>query len=88
MMGAERCGGQRSVFVSLAPYSEGEKRLFYLDLARVGQLTDVYGGAVVESIGSPALEKRRGVLMAYVQAYEEEIGSEFVERTYTFLVDK
>jgi hypothetical protein len=42
----------------------------------------------VESIGSGALEKRRSMLTAYVQAYEEEIGIEFAERIYTFLGEK
>ena len=42
----------------------------------------------VESIGSGAVEKRRSALLAYVQAYEEEIGIEFTEQIYTFLGEK
>jgi hypothetical protein len=42
----------------------------------------------VESIGSGAAEKRRSALLAYVQAYEEEIGIEFTEQIYTFLGEK
>ena len=40
------------------------------------------------SIGSGALEKRRNMLTAYVQAYAEEIGIEFAERIYAFLEEK
>jgi hypothetical protein len=84
-----------SVFVSLALYSEGEKRMFYLDLANHIARTDsdqTYTAVLlleyVESIGSGALEKRRSMLTAYVQAYEEEIGIEFAERINAFLKEK
>ena len=85
-----------SVFVSLALYSEGEKRMFYLDLANhiaKGSDSDQTFAAVllleyIESIGSGAVEKRRSMLLAYVQAYEEEIGIEFAERIYAFLGEK
>ena len=85
-----------SVFVSLALYSEGEKRMFYLDLANhIAKRSDSYStyAAVllleyVESIGSGAVEKRRNMLLAYVQAYEEEIGIEFTQRIYAFLEEK
>ena len=85
-----------SVFVSLALYSEGEKRMFYLDLANhiaKGSDSDQTYAAVllleyIESIGSGAVEKRRSMLLAYVQAYEEEIGIEFAERIYAFLGEK
>ena len=84
-----------SVFVSLALYSEGEKRMFYLDLANHIARTDsdqTYAAVLlleyVESIGSGAVEKRRSMLLAYVQAYEEEIGIEFAERIYAFLGEK
>ena len=85
-----------SVFVSLALYSEGEKRMFYLDLANhIAKRSDSYStyAAVllleyVESIGSGAVEKRRSMLLAYVQAYEEEIGIEFTQRIYAFLGEK
>ena len=85
-----------SVFVSLALYSEGEKRMFYLDLANhIAKRSDGYStyAAVllleyVESIGSGAVEKRRSMLLAYVQAYEEEIGIEFTQRIYAFLEEK
>ena len=42
----------------------------------------------VESIGSGAVEKRRSMLLAYVQAYEEEIGIEFAERIYALCEEK
>jgi hypothetical protein len=81
-----------SVFVSLALYSEGEKRMFYLDLANhVAKGSDscqTYAAVLlqyVESIGGPASEKRKSMLLAYVQAYEEEIGIEFAKRIYRFL---
>lgn len=85
-----------SVFVSLALYSEGEKRMFYLDLANhiaKGSDSDQTFAAVllleyIESIGSGAVEKRRSMLLAYVQAYEEEIGIEFAERIYAFVGEK
>jgi hypothetical protein len=84
-----------SVFVSLALYSEGEKRMFYLDLANHIARTDsdqTYAAVLlleyIESIGSGAVEKRRSMLLAYVQAYEEEIGIEFAERIYAFLGEK
>ena len=84
-----------SVFASLALYSEGEKRMFYLDLANHIARTDsdqTYAAVLlleyVESIGSGALEKRRSMLTAYVQAYEEEIGIEFAERINAFLKEK
>ena len=85
-----------SVFVSLALYSEGEKRMFYLDIANhIAKRSDSYStyAAVllleyVESIGSGAVEKRRSMLLAYVQAYEEEIGIEFTQRIYAFLEEK
>ena len=85
-----------SVFVSLALHSEGEKRMFYLDLANhIAKRSDGYStyAAVllleyVESIGSGAVEKRRNMLLAYVQAYEEEIGIEFTQRIYAFLGEK
>ena len=84
-----------SVFASLALYSEGEKRMFYLDLANHIARTDsdqTYAAvlllAYVEGIGSGALEKRRSMLTAYVLAYEEEIGIEFAERIYAFLEEK
>ena len=84
-----------SVFVSLALYSEGEKRMFYLDLANHIARTDsdqTYAAVLlleyVDSIGSGALEKRRSMLSAYVQAYEEEIGIEFTEQIYAFLGEK
>ena len=85
-----------SVFVSLALHSEGEKRLFYLDLANhISKGSDsgqTYAAVLlleyVESIGSGAVEKRRSMLLAYVQAYEEEIGIEFAERIYAFLGEK
>ena len=83
------------VFVSLALYSEGEKRMFYLDLANHIARTDsdqTYAAVLlleyVESIGSGGVEKRRSMLLAYVQAYEEEIGIEFAERIYAFLGEK
>jgi hypothetical protein len=81
--------------VSLALYSEGEKRMFYLDLANHIARTDsdqTYAAVLlleyIESIGSGGVEKRRSVLLAYVQAYEEEIGIEFAERIYAFLEEK
>ena len=85
-----------SVFVSLAFHSEGEKRMFYLDLANhISKGSDSYKtyAAVllleyIESIGSGAVEMRRIMLLAYVQAYEEEIGIEFAERIYALLVEK
>jgi hypothetical protein len=84
-----------SVFVSLALYSEGEKRMFYLDLANHIARTDsdqTYAAVLlmeyIESIGSGAVEKRRSILLSYVQAYEEEIGIEFAERIYAFLGEK
>jgi len=84
-----------SIFVSLALYSEGEKRMFYLDLANHIARTDsdqTYAAVLlleyIESIGSGAVEKRRSMLLAYVQAYEEEIGIEFAERIYAFLGEK
>ena len=86
-----------SAFVSLALYSEGEKRMFYLDLANhiaKGWYTyyQTYAAVLlleyVESIGSGGVEKRRSMLLAYVQAYEEEIGIEFAERIYALLVEK
>ena len=84
-----------SVFVSLALHSEGEKRMFYLDLANHIARTDsdqTYAAVLlleyVESIGSGAVEKRRSAILAYVQAYEEEIGIEFTEQIYTFLGEK
>ena len=85
-----------SVFVSLALHSEGEKRMFYLDLANhISKGSDSYKtyAAVllleyIESIGSGAVEMRRIMLLAYVQAYEEEIGIEFAERIYALLVEK
>ena len=85
-----------SVFVSLTLYSEGEKRMFYLDLANhIAKRSDSYStyAAVllleyVESIGSGAVGKRRSMLLAYVQAYEEEIGIEFAVRIYAFLEEK
>ena len=42
----------------------------------------------VECIGSGAVEKRRSMLLAYVQAYEEEIGIEYTQRIYAFLGEK
>ena len=84
-----------SVFVSLALHSEGEKRMFYLDLANHIARTDsdqTYAAVLlleyVESIGSGAVEKRKSMLSAYVQAYEEEIGIEFAERINAFLKEK
>ena len=81
-----------SVFVSLALYSEGEKRMFYLDMANHIARTDsdqTYAAVLlleyVESIGSSGVDKRRSKILAYVQAYEEEIGIEFAERIYAFL---
>jgi hypothetical protein len=81
--------------VSLALHSEGEKRMFYLDLANHIARTDsdqTYAAVLlleyVESIGSGAVEKRRSALLAYVQAYEEEIGIEFAKRIYAFLGEK
>ena len=81
-----------SVFVSLALYSEGEKRMFYLDLANHIARTDsdqTYVAVLlleyIESIGSGAVEKRKSAILTYVQAYEEEIGIEFAERIYAFL---
>ena len=84
-----------SIFVSLALYSEGEKRMFYFDMANHIARTDsdqTYAAVLlleyIESIGSGGVEKRRSVLLAYVQAYEEEIGIEFAERIYAFLEEK
>ena len=84
-----------SVFVSLALHSEGEKRMFYLDMANHIARTDsdqTYAAVLlleyVESIGSGAVEKRRSKILAYVQAYEEEIGNEFTQRIYAFLGEK
>jgi len=84
-----------AVFVSLALHSEGEKGMFYLDLANHIARTDsdqTYAAVLlleyVESIGSGGVEKRRSMLLAYVQAYEEEIGIEFAERIYAFLGEK
>ena len=84
-----------SVFVSLALYSEGEKRMFYLDMANHIARTDsdqTYAAVLlleyVESIGSSGVDKRRSKILAYVQAYEEEIGIEFAERIYAFLGEK
>ena len=84
-----------SVFVSLALHSVGEKRMFYLDLANHIARTDsdqTYAAVLllehVESIGSGAVEKRRSALLAYVQAYYEEIGIEFAKRIYAFLGEK
>jgi hypothetical protein len=69
--------------------------MFYLDLANHIARTDsdpIYAAVLlleyVESIGSGALEKRRNMLTAYVQAYEEEIGIEFAERINAFLKEK
>ena len=80
-----------SVFVSLALYYEGEKRMFYLDLANNiarSNSDPIYTAVLlleyVESIGSSGVEKRRSMLLAYVQAYEEEIGIEFAKRIYVF----
>lgn len=84
-----------SVFVSLALHSEREKRMFYLDMANHIARTDsdqTYAAVLlleyVESIGSGAVEKRRSKILAYVQAYEEEIGNEFTQRIYAFLGEK
>ena len=70
--------------------------MFYLDLANhiaKGSDSCQTHAAVllleyVESIGSGAVEKHRSMLLAYVQAYEEEIGIEFAERIYAFLGEK
>jgi hypothetical protein len=70
--------------------------MFYLDLANHIARTDnndqTYAAVLlleyVESIGSGSVEKRRSMLLAYVQAYEEEIGIEFAERIYAFLGEK
>ena len=81
-----------AVFVSLALHSEREKRMFYLDMANHIARTDsdqTYAAVLlleyVESIGSSGVDKRRSKILAYVQAYEEEIGIEFAERIYAFL---
>ena len=47
-----------------------------------------FSAGAVECIGSGAVEKRRNMLLAYVQAYEEEIGIEFTQRIYAFLEEK
>ena len=69
--------------------------MFYLDLANHIARTDsdqTYAAVLlmeyIESIGSGAVEKRRSILLSYVQAYEEEIGIEFAERIYAFLGEK
>jgi len=69
--------------------------MFYLDLANhiARTASDQTYAAVllleyIESIGSGAVEKRRSMLLAYVQAYEEEIGIEFAERIYAFVGEK
>ena len=81
-----------SIFVSLALHSEGEKRMFYLDMANHIARTDsdqTYAAVLlleyVESIGSSGVEKRKSALLTYVQAYEEVIGIEFAERIYAYL---
>ena len=84
-----------SVFVSLALHSEGEKRMFYLDLANHIARTDsdqTYAAVLlleyIESIGSSAVEKRKSAILTYVQAYEEEIGIEFAERIYALCEER
>lgn len=69
--------------------------MFYLDMANHIARTDsdqTYAAVLlleyVESIGSGAVEKRRNMLLAYVQAYEEEIENEFTQRIYAFLGEK
>ena len=47
-----------------------------------------FRAGAVECIGSGAVEKRRSKILAYVQAYEEEIGNEFTQRIYAFLEEK
>ena len=69
--------------------------MFYFDLANHIARTDsdqTYAAVLlleyVKSIGSGGVEKRRSMLLAYVQAYEEEIGIEFAERIYAFVGEK
>ena len=96
MMGAGKCSGQHRFLLVWRYILKGKKRIFYLDLANhIAKQSDCYQtyAAVllleyVESIGSCAAEKRRSMLVAYVQAYEEEIGAEFADRIYAFVEEK
>ena len=83
-----------SVFVSLALYSECEKRSFYLDLAShiaktnywdYHTYTSVLLLEYLENANNASREKRESLLRAFVEAYEEEIGKEYAERIYALL---
>jgi len=85
-----------SVFVSLALYSESEKRSFYLDLAShiakknywdYQTYTAVLLLEYLDNANKASREKRESLLRAFVEAYEEEIGMEYAERIYALLSD-
>ena len=83
-----------SVFVSLALYSESEKRSFYLDLAShiskknywdYQTYTAVLLLEYLDNANNTSRVKRESLLRAFVEAYEEEIGMEYAERIYALL---
>lgn len=83
-----------SVFVSLALYSESEKRSFYLDLASHIAKTNYWDYQTytavllleyLDNANYASREKRESLLRAFVEAYEEEIGMEYAERVYALL---
>ena len=83
-----------SVFVSLALYSESEKRSFYLDLASHIAKTNYWDYQTytavlllefLDNANNASREKRESLLRAYVEAYEEEIGMEYAEQIYGIL---
>ena len=83
-----------SVFVSLALYSESEKRSFYLDLAShiskknywdYQTYTAVLLLEYLDNANNVSGEKRESLLRAFVEAYEEEIGKEYAERIYALM---
>ena len=83
-----------SVFVSLALYSESEKRSFYLDLASHIAKTNYWDYQTytavlllecLDNANYAFREKRESLLRAFVEAYEEEIGMEYAERIYALL---
>ena len=83
-----------SVFVSLALYSESEKRSFYLDVASHIAKTNYWDYRTytavllleyLDNANNASREKRESLLRAFVEAYEEEIGMEYAERIYALL---
>ena len=83
-----------SVFLSLALYSESEKRSFYLDLASHIAKTNYWDYQTytavllleyLDNANNASREKRESLLRAFVEAYEEEIGMEYAEWVYALL---